>query len=168
MGAAEASVTGIVVCDAGPLIHLDELGSLDLLSDFPRVLIPSGVWREVLGHRPGALKGQFEETECPLAFSGEIEAVSRLLTLHRGEKEALQLAMEHPGSILLTDDSAARLAAVALRVPVRGTVGILLRSVRRKQKTKDEVANILRALPSTSTLHIQKRLLQEIIEQLEP
>ena len=28
-----------VVCDAGPLIHLDELGALDLLGDFSKVLV---------------------------------------------------------------------------------------------------------------------------------
>lgn len=42
----------IVVCDAGPLIHLDELGCLDLLSDFFEVLVPEAVWREVRQHRP--------------------------------------------------------------------------------------------------------------------
>jgi hypothetical protein len=45
----------LVVCDAGPLIHLDELGSLDLLADFPDVLVPDAVWREVNLHRPGVL-----------------------------------------------------------------------------------------------------------------
>ena len=30
-----------VVCDAGPVIHLDELDCLDLLVGFPRVLIPT-------------------------------------------------------------------------------------------------------------------------------
>ena len=45
----------VVVCDAGPLIHLDELGCLDLFGDFSEVLVPEAVWREVLGHRPSAL-----------------------------------------------------------------------------------------------------------------
>ena len=44
-----------VVCDAGPLIHLDELDSLDLLRDFGSVLIPDLVWQEVEHHRPSAL-----------------------------------------------------------------------------------------------------------------
>jgi len=47
-----------IVCDAGPLIHLDELGCLDLLTDFRAVLVPKQVWREVEHHRPDAL-------ECP-------------------------------------------------------------------------------------------------------
>jgi len=45
-----------VVCDAGPLIHLDELGCLDLLSDFQAVLVPGLVWREVVQHRAAALE----------------------------------------------------------------------------------------------------------------
>ena len=39
------------VCDAGPLIPLDELGCLSLLEDFDRVVVPAGVWEEVQNHR---------------------------------------------------------------------------------------------------------------------
>jgi hypothetical protein len=42
----------LIVCDAGPLIHLDELDCLDLLSDFPDVMVPKEVWREVQRHHP--------------------------------------------------------------------------------------------------------------------
>jgi predicted nucleic acid-binding protein len=42
----------VVVTDAGPLIHLDELDVLDLLNDFAEVLVPQAVWREVERHRP--------------------------------------------------------------------------------------------------------------------
>ncbi len=45
----------VVVSDAGPLIHLDEIGCLELL-DFPAVLIPTQVWEEVVRHRPGLLQ----------------------------------------------------------------------------------------------------------------
>ena len=41
-----------VVSDAGPLIHLDELGCLDLLKGLGDVLIPEVVWAEVQKHRP--------------------------------------------------------------------------------------------------------------------
>ena len=37
-----------VVCDSGPIIHLDELECLYLLRDFDKVLVPDGVRREVL------------------------------------------------------------------------------------------------------------------------
>ena len=50
----------IAVCDAGPLIHLDELESLSLLSDF-KVWVPKGVWKEVQLHRPAV----FKQTQIP-------------------------------------------------------------------------------------------------------
>jgi len=34
-----------VISDAGPIIHLDELGSLDLLAGLGAILIPAEVWR---------------------------------------------------------------------------------------------------------------------------
>ena len=40
----------IVVCDAGPIIHLDELNSLSLL-DYNQVLIPKTVELEIRNHR---------------------------------------------------------------------------------------------------------------------
>ncbi len=46
----------VVVCDAGPIIHLDELRSLDLLRAFQEILVPYPVWEEVQRHRPSALR----------------------------------------------------------------------------------------------------------------
>lgn len=44
-----------VVCDAGPLIHLDEVENLFLLADFASILVPEQVWQEVKQHRPAVL-----------------------------------------------------------------------------------------------------------------
>ena len=53
MGPSREGLTRIVVvCDAGPLIHLDEVGCLDLLSDFQTLYVPRQVWIEVERHRP--------------------------------------------------------------------------------------------------------------------
>jgi hypothetical protein len=54
----------------GPLIHLDELGCLDLLEGFGRVLVPRRVWEEVGRHRsglPAANVPRMELTEAPVA-----------------------------------------------------------------------------------------------------
>jgi hypothetical protein len=48
--ANEASSNQLVICDAGPIIHLDEVNCLFLLNDFTRVLIPDAVWNEVKYH----------------------------------------------------------------------------------------------------------------------
>jgi hypothetical protein len=44
------------ICDAGPVIHLDELNCLDLLCDFQEIILADTVWKEVKYHRPGVLK----------------------------------------------------------------------------------------------------------------
>lgn len=159
-----------VVCDAGPLIHLDELGCLDLLTDFHCVFVPEQVWQEVERHRASALK-QREVTlqEVPVVISPKapFQTLVRALALAIGEQAALSLMAHHPQAILLTDDAAARLAAVTLGYRVHGTIGILLRAIRRQQRARDEILIILRQLPGHSTLHIRPSLLQEIIAKLE-
>lgn len=159
----------IVVCDAGPLIHLDELGCLELLNDFAEVIVPDAVWQEVQQHRPGALH-QAELTLHRRTYAlpnAEIDAVAALFTLHRGEKEALHLACEIGSTLLLTDDTAARLAARSLGITVHGSIGILVRALRRRQKTKAEVIQLLRDLPEKTTLFIRPSLLADIVQEIE-
>lgn len=159
-----------IVCDAGPLIHLDEVGCVELLTDFPQVLVPTRVWDEVAKHRPSAFMHgtvRFQKVTPDKALSAELDVMSRLLALHRGEREALQVAQAHPGCLLLTDDTGARLAARNLGLEAHGTIGVLLRAIRRKQKTKDEVVKLLRSLPTASTLHIRTGLLENIIREVE-
>lgn len=162
--------TLLVVCDAGPLIHLDQLECLDLLADFSRVVVPDVVWREVEHHRPTALDQKtirlerFKPREEP---SAELIAVHRLLVLHAGEAQALQLVQELNADLLLTDDTAARLGARTLQVSAHGTLGVMLRAIRRGQRTPEEILNVLHALPVRSTMHVKREVLHEIIRQVE-
>ncbi len=41
-----------VICDAGPIIHLDEINCLNLLNDFEEIILPFSVEREIELHRP--------------------------------------------------------------------------------------------------------------------
>jgi predicted nucleic acid-binding protein len=86
--------------------------------------------------------------------------------LDEGEKQAVVLCFQHQDSILLTDDAAARLAAKSIGIKTHGTVGILLRAIRRKQLTPQEVIKHLEEIPLKSTLFIKSSLLTEIIEEL--
>lgn len=160
----------VVVCDAGPLIHLDELDSLDLLADFKEVLVPVAVWEEVERHRPEALKRASFPVVCQsveIVRNAEFQALVKAFTLGAGEQAALSLMHHHPAAIFLSDDAAARLACKALRFRSQGTIGILLRSLRRGQRTREEVLNLLAEIPSRSTLHIQRGLLKDIIKEVE-
>lgn len=74
---------------------------------------------------------------------------------------------EHPRAIFLTDDAAARLAAVTWGYQVHGTIGVLLRTLRRQQRSRDQVITTLQNLPARSTLHIRSGLLLEIIARVK-
>ena len=165
-----SDATGGIVCDAGPLIHLDELGSLSLLSDFEPLLVPGQVWQEVAQHRPQALSSSdahLRRVDVVISVAPPFQTLIQSLSLDLGEQAALTLMQNYPRAIFLTDDAAARLAAMTLRYRVHGSIGILIRAIRRGQRTRDEVIMILRELPNRSTLHVRPRLLQEIIDTLE-
>ncbi len=159
-----------VVCDAGPLIHLDELDSLWLLHDFESVLVAQQVWQEVAHHRPHALSSpglSLHKIDVVVSTAPTFQSLVQSLSLDLGEQAALSLMQTHPDAIFLTDDAAARLAAISLGYRVHGSIGILLRAIRRSHRLKSEVVTLLRELPLRSTLHIRPGLLQEIIENIE-
>ena len=156
-----------VVCDAGPLIHLDELGSLDLLDDIARVAVPVTVRDEVLGHR------NIDFARSPLVVVPDplpdvaTATAARSLCLHAGERAALALYRIEGSEVILTDDIAARLAAVQLGYRVHGTLGLLLRAYRRRQRTREEVMQLVRELPTRSSLFIKPNLIERALAELQ-
>jgi len=159
-----------IECDSGPIIHLDELNCLHLLEDFQEALIADAVQKEVKRYRPLSLS----KLNMPFVFSpGNVPNDTRLLTLchifslDAGEMEALSLMERHPQAIFLTDDASARMVAEQLGFRVHGTIGILVRSIRRNQMEPGEVLRILRGVPSQSTLYIKPSLLDEVILKIK-
>jgi len=117
----KSNAATVAICDAGPLIHLDELDSLDLLTDF-RVWIPDAVWQEVQRHRPTALQRPRVPFERQVVLGSVAPALLTLgsaLSLDAGETEALCIMARAPQALFLTDDAAARLAAHQLGYRVR-------------------------------------------------
>jgi len=159
----------VVIADAGPVIHLDELDCLDILSDFDSVIVPETVWQEVQRHRPLALSSsnklfvrQVSRQPSPM-----VKALTPLYTLHADEQEALHLCVEFGNCLLLFDDTAARLAAQNLNIAAHGTLGLLIRAIRRQCRSKSEVLTLLREIPVRSTLNIRPDLLAEVIANVE-
>jgi predicted nucleic acid-binding protein len=74
-------------------------------------------------------------------------ALVEALALDAGEQEALSCQELNAGGVLLTDDTAARLAAQSLGYCVHGTVGVLLRADRRGQRSAGEVVALLEGIP---------------------
>jgi predicted nucleic acid-binding protein len=167
---AETEAWPVAICDAGPLIHLAEIGCLDLLRDFQAVLIPEQVREEVARHRPDALAASVLSVRyVPVEVSADphFKALVKAFSLDSGEQAALSLMVHDPKALLLTDDAAARLAAKALGLRSQGSLGVLLRAMRLGRRTKATVLAALRDIPSRSTLHIRANLLNDVIEEVE-
>jgi predicted nucleic acid-binding protein len=159
----------VVVCDAGPLIHLDELGCLDLLVSFREILVCQAVWSEVARHRPSALRRRrvrLQITTATAEANIQLIELAQAFSLAAGEFESLRLMADLPQAILLTDDAAARLVAEKLGYEVHGTIGVVVRSLRRGLKTKRQVLNLLGSIPRRSTLHIAESLLTAVINEV--
>lgn len=92
------------VADAGPLIHLGEIGALSLLSAVDDLVVPETVIQELEeGGLPEGLTGLEYETR-----SVE-ETSARFGNLDAGERAALELATRAGDEyVFLTDDLAAR------------------------------------------------------------
>ena len=90
----------VAVLDAGPLIHLDELGGLNLLNDFKELLVPQAVLDEALRHRPNLemagltnLEIIFESPPLPI----DLLKLADELALHAGERAALAVLKARGG-----------------------------------------------------------------------
>jgi predicted nucleic acid-binding protein len=162
---AKTKSATVVVCDAGPVIHLDEVGFLQLLEDFNRVIVPDTVQQEIQNHRDLSFEGpniawSLAKPSFPLDAS--VGAVCKLFSLDAGEVEALNLMQNQPGAIFLTDDAAARIVASKLGYRVHGTIGVLVRAIRRDFLTPEEVADALMRIREIYSLYIKDSLLEDV------
>ena len=110
----------------GSVIALEQIGHLDLLKGlFSAVLIPPAVIREVAP--TVTLPAWVSERALTQPIGPQILRIA----LGPGESEAISLALEIGAQWVILDERPARRLAQALRLPVIGTLGVLLASKRR-------------------------------------
>ena len=127
-----------MVFDSGPLIYLDTLDYLPVLTEMYRVSIPDAVAEE-LTRRPGAAGSgapflESAERRTPTAQNLSLVA-SGPPAIDSGEQEVIALALEDlqgspggPGGVTVAmDDRRGRRRAALLGIPVVGTLAILVR-----------------------------------------
>jgi predicted nucleic acid-binding protein len=159
----------LVVSDAGPLIHLGELEALECLADMGTILVPEAVVREVTVHRPDTLRSPllgWKRVAVTLPIDKKLDYFSQALSLGDGEREALQLLTLQRGSVFLTDDAAARFVATQLGIETHGSIGVLIRAIRRGLRTREQVVSILESIPVRSSLHLRRELLADVVRQI--
>ncbi|MFB6147079.1 MAG: nucleic acid-binding protein [Halobacteriaceae archaeon] len=149
------------VSDAGPLIHLAEIDSLELLATFDTLLVPETVYEEIdAGGVPEGLADlSYDLVEADGSRVGTEE-------LDAGERAAIAVAEER-GIVLLTDDLAAREAASDAGVEVRGSIGIISLGYGRGLLDRDEAASLMRALQRETSLFVAEAVVERGIQTLD-
>lgn len=159
----------IVVSDTTPLITLMKAGKLDILhSLFGEVMIPESVYSEVTSNEA------FKDEADTIRNSGYIKVVKvrdesqvsflqRATGLDIGESEAIIYADETKADLLLIDEAAGRKVAQSMKLPITGSIGILIRAFQSKIITTDEADNALDRIRKANR-HISEKLLNKALE----
>jgi predicted nucleic acid-binding protein len=157
-----------VVCDTGPLLHLREAGTIEVLREAGHILIPPRVEAETSALDAGWHRERPEWIEIvPLEDPFQTRAAdwTRAGLLHTGEAEALALAGQLRADWLLTDDTAARLLALQEGLEVHGSLGVVLWAAATGHFDRQTAEEALNAL-SRSSLWLSARILIEAREAL--
>lgn len=165
------SRVGLSVADAGPLIHLAEIGGLALLRICEAVRVPSAVWQETVGR--GRVSEQILLAQVPIqqtsVASDELEQFIQnqaISPLHEGEQHCLFVCMKDRIPVLLTDDMAARDTAKRMGVRPVGSLGVVARAYRVGDVTLDEAELHISNLQRVSTLFVTGALVDFVLDEL--
>jgi predicted nucleic acid-binding protein len=124
-----------VISNSSPLINFAAIGRFTLLRElYGTIIIPNAVYHEVVvagRGQPGAAEVEQADWVVRETVSNPT-IVAALHELGRGEAEAIALAVENPGSLLILDERRGRLAALQLGVHIIGTLGVLVVAKRKR------------------------------------
>ena len=154
-------MTPVAVSDAGPLIHLAEIGSLELLSTFDTLFVPETVYNEV---ETGGVPDELADLSYELIEADESQVGAE--ELDAGERAAIAVAEER-GIVLLTDDLAAREAASDADIEVHGSIGVIALGYGRGLLDRDVAASRMRALQRETSLFVTESVVGRGIRMLD-
>ncbi len=119
------------VVNASPLIVLAKISQIHLLSELSGdIIVPNGVVAEI-NVAPDDDPAKLWMVNEGARWIRDVEQVDPVIAawdLGLGESHVLTWAYQHLGYQAILDDRAAKTAALALRIPVRGTLGQDLRN----------------------------------------
>ncbi len=158
----------VIVCDAGPIIHLYEAQCLPLLNRTGNLFLPHRVHLEVQASIH--LRKQWPAWLQVIRLAGNEQSEAGVWQaagrLHAGEAEALVLARQKKADWFLTDDAATRLFVSILGIEVHGPLGIVLWSAAKRHITRKETEEALNRLEQSS-LWLSKKIYEEAREALD-
>ena len=134
------------------LIGLQRIGQLEILPQvYPVVFTPQAVRAEV-GITLSWLRVQAVQNTAFVTVLQE--------SIHRGEAEAISLAIELKNVVVILDEKKARAVAKKLGLQVTGTIGMLLRG--KKRGVIPEIKPLLISLQETG-FRLSENLIKEAL-----
>ena len=156
-----------VVSDTSPICYLLLIDQIDLLPGlFKSIFVPEAVLEE-LGH-PSVEETVRRWAAAPPTWVeiGKVQAPSEslprdLARLHRGEREAIQLADQISADLVLLDERDARRVATQRGLSITGLIGVLDRAASaRMVELEAAVARLIR-----TNFRISPRLLELLLQR---
>lgn len=155
-----------VVVNTTPLIALSHVGQLELLKRmYDEIIIPEAVYEELSIKTESVCK---KEVDNSLDWI-RVERIKNQMAkdmyktqLHDGEVEVMILAKETSADVVIIDDANAKKYAKYLKLPVTGTLGVLLRA--KQQGHIDRLEPILRQMIEKG-IYISANLVEMCLKQ---
>ena len=158
----------IVVSDSTPLITLMKAGTLEILhSMFGTVQIPEAVFFELTGNErfrdeADMIRNCSFIQVVKVHDPSRVEFLQRVTGLDLGESEAIIFADETNADVLLMDEAAGRRVAKNMRLPLAGSVGILVNAYQLHLLSRDEAVAAFDRIRNANR-HISERLIQDAL-----
>ena len=168
-----------VVSNTSPLIWLAKIGRITLLKKlFGEVIIPEEVYKEAVerGLQEGfsdalAIKECVDQGWIKISKLNESEIklckkmMEHAFEIHLGEVQAIILA-RGINALLLVDESSGRAFAETLGLKVKGTLYVIMKTLREELLDKAEAKEIVLVLVSKG-FRIEPELLARILREIE-
>lgn len=121
-----------VIVNTTPLIALCHVGQLDILKKiYGEILIPQAVYRELSEKKESICKKQVDNSLDWIHVEKIQNQMAKSMfktQLHDGEVEVIILAKERNADVVIIDDANAKKHAKYLKLPVTGTLGVLIKA----------------------------------------
>lgn len=160
-------MTPSIVLDSDFLSAFLKIDRLSRVRDFYQVdalLVPPAVYREVSLTRHLALLASLSWVRVEIPAASLVEASEEdLQRLGSGEREAIALARQHEGSLLLMNDSQARRAAHRIGVATVDIPAFLLSCKESGFAGQEEIRDLIRALQEQDHYGFRKEILDLLL-----
>lgn len=160
------------VSDAGPIIHLSEVGCFSCLKIVERLFISKSVESEI---RSKDAPGKSELKNAEWIITKELEEdskekaskIAKDFGIELPDAEAIVLARTLSVKLLFTDDRSTKEIAEFYGVEAHGSAGIIARAYRNKILNYEEAKDALEKLHKQSSLYMTDRVYKIVLDILE-